>query len=68
MSNGMERNNSSAMSVLSVSAIKAGVRNQGNKSRTEITANKKDKTSDRPDRYTDKAFTVYMQGALLSIE
>jgi hypothetical protein len=68
MTDGMERNNNSdAMSVLSVSAIKAGVLNQGNKSRTKITANKKDKTSNRPNRYTAIGFVVNMKGALLSI-
>ena len=56
------------MSVLSVSDKKAGVRNQGNRSRTEITANTNDKTSDRPDRYTDIAFVEDMERALFSIE
>jgi len=69
MMNGIKKNNNGgAMSVLHLSDKKTYVWSYRNRSKTEITANKKDKTRERPDRYTDLAFTVNMKGALLSIE
>lgn len=69
MINGIEKyNNGGTMSVLHVSDKEAGVWNQGNRSGTEITANRKYKTRERPDRYTDLAFIVNMKDALISIE
>jgi len=69
MSNGIKKNNNGgAMISLHEFREKDGVWSHRNRSKTEITANKKDKTSDRTDRYTDIAFTVNMKGALLSIE
>lgn len=56
------------MSTLHVSDKKADARSHRNRGKTEITAKKKDKPSDRPDRYTDIAFTMNMKGYLLSIE
>jgi hypothetical protein len=68
MSNGMiKNNNGGAMSSLHISDNKAGARNQGNRSKTEITANRKHKATDITDIKTDLAFAAKMKRALLSI-
>jgi hypothetical protein len=68
MINGIKENNSGgAMTVLHVLDNKAGVWNQGNRSKAEITANKKYKATDITDRKTALAFAVKMKRALLSI-
>ena len=69
MINGIEENNNGgALSYLHVSDNKAGVWNQGNRGKAEITANKKDETTDMTYRKSDLAFAVKMKRALLSIE
>lgn len=69
MINGIkEDNKGGAESVLHVLDKKTGVWKYGNKSKTEITANRKYKTREKPDRYTYLAFIVNMKNALISIE
>jgi hypothetical protein len=57
-----------AMSALHVSYKKVYVWSYRNRSKTEITANKKNKTRKKPERYTDLSFIVNIKGALLSIK
>lgn len=67
--NGINKdNNGDAMSACMYRTRKTTCRATEIEAKLEKLQIKKDKTSDRPDRYTDIAFTVIMKGALLSIE
>ena len=68
MINGMKKNNNGgAVSALRALDTKTGGWSDENRSKTEITADRKDRTVNITARNTDLAFTMSIKGDLLSI-